>query len=139
MLIAVALTATYAAPSSTCEVDESAEGLDKFLQKAKCKLSSAADKVSEFAKEAYNATRDATTIGIQKTVEGSKDLYGKTKTKLKEASEYVQDAFNDNHKSSEETEDAKVVPLAGDGKIAEIPELDVRGQAEDMQKATKSR
>lgn len=141
LIAAVTLTTTYAAPSSTCDVDETAEGFDKFWQKTKCKVSSAADKVAEFAKDAYNATREATDIGIQKTVSGTKDLYGKTKTKLKEASVYVKDAFSDseNHKSSEETEDARVVPLAGDGKIAEIPDIDIRTHGDDVQKATKTR
>lgn len=141
VFIAVTVTATYAAPSSSCDIDENAEGFDKFWQKTKCKVSSAADKVAGFAKDAYNATREATDVGIQKTVDGTKDLYGKTKTKLKEAGDYVKDAFSDsdNHKSSEELEDARVVPLAGDGKIAEIPDIDIRGHVDDVQKANKTR
>lgn len=141
VLIGLTLATTYAAPSSSCDIDENAEGFDKFWQKTKCKVSGAADKVAEFAKDAYNATREATDVGIKKTVDGTKDLYGKTKTKLKEAGDYVKDAFSDsdNHKSSEETEDAKVVPLAGDGKVMEIPDIDIRGHMEDVQKATKTR
>lgn len=141
VVIAVTLTSTFAAPSSSCDIDADAEGFDRFWQKTKCKVSSAADKVADFARDAYNATRDATDIGIQKTVEGTKDLYGKTKTKLKAAGTYVKDAFSDsdNHKSSEETEDARVVPLAGDGKVPAIPDIDIRTHGDDVQKTTKSR
>lgn len=141
VLIGVTLATTYAAPSTSCDIDENAEGFDKFWQKTKCKVSSAADKVTEFAKDAYNATKEATDIGIKKTVEGSSSLYGDAKVKFNKAKEYVKDAFSDsdNHKSSEETEDAKVVPLAGDGKVMEIPDIDIRGHTDDVQKATKTR
>lgn len=140
VVIAAIVASSTSAPSSSCDIDENAEGFDRFWQKTKCKVSGAADAVAEFAKDAYNATREATEIGVKKTVEGSKDLYGKTKTKLTEAKDYVKDAFSDtdNHKSSEETDDASVVPLAGGGKVMEVPTLDIRGQDEG-QKATKTR
>lgn len=74
VLIAVTITAIYAAPSSSCDnIDENADGFDRFWQKTKCNLSFAADKVVEVSKNAYNATD----TGIQKTVNGTKDFFGR--------------------------------------------------------------
>lgn len=109
---------------------EEETGIEKVWNDAKCSIKKGAEKVGDFAEDAYHKTKEAAKSGITTITTGAKKGYN-----------YVKDAVSEDtkHESSEEKEDdAKVVPLAGGGSIPDM-DLDVRGPTakDETQKTVK--